>query len=150
MRLSGWIDYRLRTEVSAEAMAAKMDAQTKLYLESNKEQYEKLKKNVLDGYHIKRLMCFHPAYVSQWKFMRELQNKDYNDIFIPNMKILSPDYKQYYDALTAMNQQICSELGLYYDTNYNLVRKKRNVNYRCFTKMPETCFNYSEGRQMIC
>ncbi len=128
MRLFSWISYHLNTEVSAETMALKMDAQMKLYLEPDKEQYEKLKKNVLDGYRIKRLMCFHPVYISQRKFMKELQNKGYNDIFIPNMKILSPDYKKYHDALTAMNQRICSELGLYYDTNYNLVRKKQNAN----------------------
>lgn len=42
------------------------------------------------------------------------------------MKILSPDYKKYHDALTSMNQRICSELGLYYDADYNLVRKKEN------------------------
>ena len=109
-------------------MASKMDAQMKLYLEPDENQYEKLKKNVLDGYRIKRLMRFHPVYISQRRFMKELQNKGYNDIFIPNMKILSPDYKKYHDALTAMNQRICSELGLYYDTNYNLVRKNTNVN----------------------
>ena len=124
MRLSSWLSYRINTKVSAETMASKMDAQMKLYLEPDEEQYEKLKKNVLDGYRIKRLMRFHPAYISQRRFMRELQNKGYNDIFITNMKILSPDYKKYHDALTAMNQRICSELGLYYDTNYNLVRKK--------------------------
>lgn len=55
--------------------------------------------------------------------MKELQNKGYNDIFIPNMKILSPSYKTYHDALTSMNNRICAELGLYYDADYNLVRK---------------------------
>ncbi len=128
MRLFGWISYCFNTEMSAETMASKMDAQMKLYLEPDEDQYEKLKKNVLDGYRIKRLMRFHPVYISQRRFMKELQNKGYNDIFIPNMKILSPDYKKYHDALTAMNQRICSELGLYYDTNYNLVRKNTNVN----------------------
>ena len=49
--------------------------------------------------------------------------KGYNDIFIPNMKRLSPEYKKYHDVLTAMNPRICSELGLYYDTDFNLVRK---------------------------
>ena len=124
MRLFSWISYRLNKEMSAETMASKMDAQMKLYLEPDEDQYEKLKKNVLDGYRIKRLMRFHPVYISQRRFMKELQNKGYNDIFIPNMKILSPDYKKYHDVLTAMNQRICSELGLYYDTNYNLVRKR--------------------------
>ena len=123
MRLFSWISYRMSPEVSAETMAIQMNAQMKLYLEPSEEQYEKLKKNVLDGYRIKRLMRLHPTYISQRKFMKELQNKGYNDIFITNMKILSPDFKKYHDALTSMNQRICSELGLYYYANYNLVRK---------------------------
>ena len=123
MRLFSWISYRMSPEVSAETMAIQMNAQMKLYLEPSEEQYEKLKKNVLDGYRIKRLMRLHPTYISQRKFMKELQNKGYNDIFITNMKILSPDFKKYHDALTSMNQRICSELGLNYDANNNLVRK---------------------------
>ena len=106
-------------------MSDKMSAQMKLYLEADEKQYEKLKKQVLDGYRMKRVMRFHPVYISQRKFMKELQDKGYNDIFIPNMKKLSPAYKVYHEAMTAMNQRICSELGLYYDTNYNLLRKKR-------------------------
>ena len=77
----------------------------KLYLEVDEKQYEKLKKQLLDGYRMKRVMRFHPVYISQRKFMKELQDKGYNDIFIPNMKKLSPDYKKYHDALTAMNQR---------------------------------------------
>lgn len=124
MRIFSWISYRFCPEVSAEAMSAKMNAQMRLYLDADEEQYEKLKKQVLDGYHMKRMMRFHPVYISQRKFMKELQDKGYNDIFIPNMKKLSPDYHTYHEAMTAMNQRICSELGLYYDSNYNLVRKK--------------------------
>lgn len=126
MRFFSWLTYRFYPKLSAENMVNQMDAQMKLYLNSDEKQYEKLKKQVLDGYRRKRMMRFHPAFISQRKFMRELQDKGYNDIFIPNMKKLSPDYKKYHDALTAMNQRICSELGLYYDTNYNLVRKKLN------------------------
>ena len=124
MRIFGWLSYRFRPEVSAKSMSAKMDMQMRLYLNVDEEKYEKLKKQVLDGYHMKRMMRFHPAYISQRKFMKELQDKGYNDIFIPNMKKLSPDYKTYHEAMTAINHRICSELGLYYDTKYNLVRKK--------------------------
>ena len=124
MRFFGWLSYRFCPEVSAESMSAKMDIQMRWYLNVDEEKYEKLKKQVLDGYRMKRMMRFHPAYISQRKFMEELQDKGYNDIFIPNMKKLSPDYKTYHEAMTAMNQRICSELGLYYDTKYNLVTKK--------------------------
>ena len=124
MRFFGWLSYRFCPEVSAESMSAKMDIQMRWYLNVDEEKYEKLKKQVLDGYRMKRMMRFHPAYISQRKFMEELQDKGYNDIFIPNMKKLSPDYNTYHEAMTAINQRICSELGLYYDTKYNLVRKK--------------------------
>lgn len=126
MRFFSWLIYRFYPKLSAENMVNQMDAQMKLYLNPDEGQYEKLKKHVLDGYRRKRMMRFHPVSIAQRKFMKELQDKGYNDIFIPNMKKLSPDYKKYHDALTAMNQRICSELGLYYDTNYNLVRKKLN------------------------
>ena len=124
MRIFNWISYRFCPEVSVESMSDKMNAEMSLYLDADETQYEKLKKKVLDGYRIKRIMRFHPVYISQRKFMKELQNKGYNDIFIPNMKKLSPDYKKYHEALMAVNQRICSELGLYYDTNYNLMKKK--------------------------
>ena len=52
--------------------------------------------------------------------MRELQNKGYNDIFIPNMIALSPKYKTYHEALLLLNQKICTDLGLYY---YSLIIK---------------------------
>ena len=55
--------------------------------------------------------------------MKELQNKGYNDIFIPNMIALSPKYREYHDALTSLNNRICQELGLYYDTDFHLVQR---------------------------
>ena len=125
MRIFSWLSYRFYTEASAETLSAKMDSQMKLYLNADEHQYEILKKQVLKGYRMKRMMRFHPVYIAKRKYMKELQDKGYNDIFIPNMKKLSPAYKKYHEAMTAMNQRICSELGLYYDTNYNLLRKKR-------------------------
>ena len=123
MRISGWLMLRLLPQGTPEQMESRASAKLKLYLDPNPEEYEKLKKTVLDGYRTKRLLRFHPVYIEQRKFMKELQNKGYNDIFIPNMKILSPAYKTYHDALTNMNNRICAELGLYYDADYNLVRK---------------------------
>ena len=126
MRVSGWIMLyfqSLQSYITPEKMESKVSAQMKLYLDPSAEEYEKLKKTVLDGYRMKRLLRFHPAYIEQRKFMKELQSKGYYDIFIKNMKILSPTYKIYHDALTSLNNRICAELGLYYDADYNLVRK---------------------------
>lgn len=123
MKCTSWITYRFYPKMSAEDLEERADAQMKLYLNADEEQYEKLKKQILEGYHRKKMMRFHPVYLSQRKFMKELHNKGYNDIFIPNMKKLSPEYKEYHDAMTEMNKKVCSELGLYYDSEYHLVKK---------------------------
>ena len=56
--------------------------------------------------------------------MKRLQDSGYNDIFIPNMIILSPKYKAYHEALSKVNKRICNDLGLHYDSKYNLIMKK--------------------------
>jgi len=62
------------------------------------------------------------------KFMKQIKqifsSNGYYNIFIPNMKILSSDYKEYQEKLIAFNDKICSELGLKYDENMNLIRVK--------------------------
>ena len=72
------------------------------------------------------IMKYHPAFIAQRKMQKELQNKGYNDIFIPNLMVLSPTYAEYKKALDNVNDRMCRELGLYYDSNYNLVIKKDN------------------------
>ena len=56
----------------------------------------------------------------------KFDNWDDNDIFIPNLMLLSPTYAEYKKALDNVNDRMCRELGLYYDSNYNLVIKKDN------------------------
>ena len=77
-------------------------------IEMSDHDYEKLKKQVLSGVKMKTSfpMKYHPAFVSQRKFMKRLQDAGYNDIFIPSMIALSPAYKRYHDALTAVNQRL--------------------------------------------
>lgn len=95
------------------------------YRDMSDSEYERLKEVVLKGAKLKSgVMKYHPAYIAQRKMMKEYQNKGYNDIFIPNLMVLSPKYAEYKNALDAVNDKICQELGLYYDTNYNLVIKK--------------------------
>ena len=65
-------------------------------------------------------------YCTEKNAEKELQNKGYNDIFIPNLMVLSPTYAEYKKALDNLNDRMCRELGLYYDSNYNLVIKKDN------------------------
>lgn len=127
MRFVSYLIYRLTPKPSQARMIAQMDATLQRCLHPTEEEYEKLKKQTAQGVKMKNslLYKYHPAYVSQRKFMKRLQDQGYNDIFIPNMIALSPPYKEYHDALMKINERICSDLGLYYDTNYNLVMKNK-------------------------
>ena len=125
MKIMGWISFHLMPKESMQVMAARADQQMKKYIQMSEEDYEKFKKEIAGNVKLKNSFFFkyHPAFISQRKFMKQLQDKGYNDIFIPNMKILSPKYKEYHDALLRVNDRVCTDLGLYYDSNYNLVMK---------------------------
>ena len=58
--------------------------------------------------------------------MKRKKDCGYYDIFIPAMVELSPKYREYREALMSLNDRICQDLGLYYDSNYNLILKKKN------------------------
>lgn len=126
MKLTSWIMYLLIPKPSIESMIKKMNQTMALYTQTTPEQYEALKHQVQNGIKLKSnpLYKYSPAGIAQRKYMKELQTKGYNDIFIPNMIKLSPQYKEYHDALMKINDKICQELNLYYDSNYNLVQRK--------------------------
>ena len=97
------------------------------YRDMSESEYERLKEKVWKGAKMKNgIMKYHPAFIAQRKMQKELQNKGYNDIFISNLMVLSPTYAEYKKALDNLNDRMCRELGLYYDSNYNLVIKKDN------------------------
>ena len=127
MRLVSFISYRFMPKASMAQMTRQMDAQIQKYLNPTEEEYEKFKNQTASNVRLKNslLLRWHPAYISQRKFMKRLQDQGYNDIFIPNMIALSPKYKEYHEALTRINDRICKDLGLYYDSGYRLVMKKK-------------------------
>lgn len=127
MRLSSWIMFKLNSEKSLKSQFEQLDSRIKKILNPTEQEYEKLKKEVYDGYKLKNNIFYKYSLVgiSQRRFMKELQNKGYNDIFIPSMIALSPKYKEYHNALMAINKRICDDLSLYYDSNFNLIKKKK-------------------------
>ena len=127
MKLNSWILFKLNSKKSLIVQIEQIDSQIKEMLNPTEEEYEKLKKKVNDGYKLKNSIFYKYSLIgiSQRKFMKELQNKGYNDIFIPSMIELSPKYKEYHNALMAINKRICDDLDLYYDTNFNLIKKKK-------------------------
>lgn len=127
MKLNSWIMFKLNTNKTLKSQVEQLDSQIKKMLNPTEQEYEKLKRKVNEGYKLKNSVFYKYslAGISQRKIMKELQNKGYNDIFIPNMIALSPKYKEYHNALMAINKRICNDLNLYYDSNFNLVKKKR-------------------------
>ena len=127
MKLNSWILFKLNSKKSLIVQIEQIDSQIKEMLNPTEEEYEKLKKKVNDGYKLKNSIFYKYSLIgiSQRKFKKELQNKGYNDIFIPSMIALSPKYKEYHNALMAINKRICDDLDLYYDTNFNLIKKKK-------------------------
>ena len=127
MKLNSWILFKLNSKKSLIVQIEQIDSQIKEMLNPTEEEYEKLKKKVNDGYKLKNSIFYKYSLIgiSQRKFMNVLQNKGYNDIFIPSMIALSPKYKEYHNALMAINKRICDDLDLYYDTNFNLIKKKK-------------------------
>ena len=87
------------------------------------KEYEKLKEQTRKNVKTKNSIFFnyHHAFIVQRRFMKCLQDSGYNDIFIPNMILLSPKYKEYHEALMKVNNSICNDLGLHYDSKYNLI-----------------------------
>ena len=127
MKLNSWILFKLNSKKSLIVQIGQIDSQIKDMLNPTEEEYEKLKKKVNEGYKLKNSIFYKYSLIgiSQRKFMKELQNKGYNDIFIPSMIALSPKYKEYHNALMTINKRICDDLDLYYDTNFNLIKKKK-------------------------
>ena len=125
MKLNSFIMYKLLPKQEMSKMVEKMDTKTKELINISEEEYEKLKEQTRKGVKMKNSIFFkyHPAFILQRKFMKRLQDSGYNDIFIPNMILLSPKYKEYHEALTKVNNRICNDLGLHYDSKYNLIMK---------------------------
>ena len=128
MKLMNFIFYRFTPKASMEQMVSRMESQIQQYLNPSEEEYKKLEEQTIRNVKLKNSLFYkyHPIFISQRKFMKQLQKQGYNDIFIPNMIALSPKYKEYHDALMNINNRICNDLGLFYDSNYNLILKKPN------------------------
>ena len=120
------ISMKINSGVNKETRTA--DEMIAYYRDMSEGEYSKLKEMTLQGVKIKSgILKYHPAFVAQRKLQKEFQNKGYNDILIPNMIVLSPLYAEYKANLDKVNDKICRELGLYYDSNYNLVIKNNHT-----------------------
>lgn len=102
-----------------------IDAKLKSMLNPDEEAYARIREQTEKTVRMREnpLVRYSIGEVFKRRMMRSLRDCGYYDIFIPQMKRLSPSYKAYHDALDALNARLCDDLNLYYDSNYNLVRK---------------------------
>ena len=109
------------------ASAAQADAAIQSMLNPSEEQYARIKEQTLRTVRMREnpLIRYNPAEVLKRRMMRSLRDCGYYDLFIPQMKRLSPAYKAYQDALQAMNDRLCRDLGLYYDAGFHLRMKQK-------------------------
>lgn len=115
-----------KTGVTAGQAAADMDARIAAMLNPSEEVYARIKAQTLKTVRLREnpFVRHSPAEWMKRRMMRRLQDCGYNDVFIPAMKRLSPSYRAYHDALDALNDRLCRDLGLYYDSSFHLRLKK--------------------------
>ena len=121
--------YRLSAALTflfPSSSAEQMDTKLKAMLNPDEETYTRILAQTEKTLRLREnpLICYSPGEVLKRRMMRSLHDCGYFDVFIPQMKLLSPAYKAYHDALDAVNTRICADLNLYYDSNYNLIRRK--------------------------
>ena len=105
-----------------EATKSKMEA----LLEAQGEELEEYKKELL-GYVDKQkewrlLPYLNPFFNFKKKLMNFYKESGYYEVFIPNMKELSKEYREYSEKLNLINDKLSKELGIKYDENYKIIR----------------------------
>lgn len=126
LRAFWYLFYRNQPAEVLKAQSEAMDKQIKRYLSASQEELQALKEKAQKQAkrHKNPLVKYNPFSLSQRTLMKRLKDAGYYDILIPNMKTLSPKYKEYQEALDALDKSISKQLGLYYDSGYNPVLKK--------------------------
>lgn len=95
-------------------------------LNAKGEELEYYKKKLLDNIDkqndesLKKLM--NPFYKFKKQLNEFFSSSGYYDIFIPNMKILSFEYRKYHERIIELNESITKELGIKYDESMRIVR----------------------------
>ena len=132
--LAFWDDPKLRLPLSFRASmllsrlvpqrpVGAMDARIQAMLNPSEEAYARMREQTLRTVSMRKnpLVRYSPGEVMKRRMMRALKDCGYYDVFIPEMKRLSPAYRAYHEALFALNDRLCRDLGLHYDSDFNLV-----------------------------
>ena len=117
--------FRLNALLPAPS-AQQMDARLQSMLNPSEEEYERMKTQILRTVRLREnpLVRYSLPELAKRRMMRRLKDCGYYDLFLPQLERLSPPYKAYREALMALNNRLCEDLGLHYDAAFNLTRRK--------------------------
>lgn len=115
--------YRLLPEQSMDTMIVSTQQTIKKYMDMSEEDYEKLKEETIHQVTIRNsfFFRFNPVSAAQRKLMKQFQDCGYNDVFLENLKILSPSYCIYSQAMDRINARLNADIGLYYDSDFHIM-----------------------------
>ncbi|MDU2265917.1 MerR family transcriptional regulator [Clostridium celatum] len=117
-----------------DEMAKKISAGTRNeinnMLNAEGEELEKYKQKLLDNIEKQNdkslLKVMNPFYKFKKQLNEFFNSSGYYDIFLPNMKILSSEYKEYHDKLIKLNDKLSKELVIKYDENMRIIISRDN------------------------
>ena len=122
--------YENTTEEMAKHMNENMRNEINNMLNAEGMELERYKKKLLDNIEKQNdkslLKLINPFNNFKKQLNDFFDSSGYYDVFIPNMKILSSEYKDYHDKLTKLNDKLSKELGIKYDENMRIIISKDN------------------------
>jgi DNA-binding transcriptional MerR regulator len=90
------------------------------------EALEEYKKKILDNIEKQNneslIKIMNPINNFKKQLNEFFSRSGYYDIFIPNMKIISSEYREYHEKIIELNELMSKELGIKYDDNMRIVR----------------------------
>lgn len=120
------IGYENTTDEMRKQMINRVRAEINNMLNAKGEELEAYKKRILESIDKQNEKSLLKTMNPINKFKKQLNeffnSSGYYDIFIPNMKILSNEYRDYHNKLMELNELMCKELGIKYDENMKIIR----------------------------
>lgn len=120
------LGYDNMSEDMQKQMANNVHNEVTNMLNAEGEELEEYKKKIIENIEKQNdnsLLKRMNPYLKYKKQLNEFfSSSGYYDIFLPNIKILSSEYKEYHDKLTKLNEKLSKELGIKYDENMRIIR----------------------------
>ena len=119
------IGYKNTSNEMHEQLNENMRNEMNKMFNATEEELEEYKKKLLTN--IEKLndesllKVLNPFYKFKKQINDFFSSSGYYDIFLPNMKIISSDYREYHDKLTELNNRLSKELGIKYDENMRVI-----------------------------